>query len=448
MPCRILKLDREKQTLLAMLEERRASGLPGNGGESVETGVKAILEDIRQNGLDALLKYSRKFDCATFTEEQLRVSAEAVREASASVDPRDLDIIAEACGNIREFHEAQKEKSWFITRPGGFILGQKVDPVAGAGLYVPGGREGNTPLVSSLLMAAVPARVAGVGRIAVVTPPRKDGSVNPYILAAAGLLGITEIYACGGPWAVAALAFGAGPIKPVDVIAGPGNIWVATAKRLLIGQVGIDMLAGPSEVAIWAAGSGGSGCGRGARPEFAAADMLAQAEHDCLSSALCITDSEELARAVREELRKQLADLPRRDIAAESLRRFGAIVLVDRQREAVDLINSIAPEHLELMCGNPWEIMPQITGAGAIFMDAHSPEALGDYYAGPNHVLPTMGTARFASALSVQTFCKRTSVISAGRGLDQGSISAVARLARLEKLEGHARSVEMRARAF
>jgi histidinol dehydrogenase len=442
MPCRILNFKKDKQTLFAMLDERRALGLSANGEESVEGKVKAILEEVRQNGLAALLAFTRKFDSENFSAEQLCVGSHAVREASASVDARDVEIIKEACANIREFHEAQKEKSWFITRPDGSVLGQQVSPVAAAGLYVPGGRGGDTPLISSLLMTAIPARVAGVERIALVTPPRKDGSVNPYILAAAQALGITEIYACGGPWAIAALAYGAGPIKAVDVIAGPGNIWVATAKRLLIGQVGIDMLAGPSEVLIWAEGA--KAANAAPRPDFIAADMLSQAEHDSLASAVCITDSAGLAEDVKKELGKQLAVLPRKDIAEESLRRFGAIVLVSAGSEAVDLINAIAPEHLELMCQDTWEFMPKITSAGAIFMGAYAPEPLGDYYAGPNHVLPTMGTARFASALSVQTFCKKTSIIAASKGFATGSAKAVARLARLETLEGHARAAELR----
>ncbi|MDL2307375.1 histidinol dehydrogenase [Desulfovibrio sp. OttesenSCG-928-C06] len=419
-----------------MLEERRHIGLSANDDHGVEDKVREIIEKVRCGGLDAVLDYTRKFDSENFTPDMLAVSREDIRKAYESTSADDLRIIGEAADNIRNFHQAQKDKSWFVTRPDGTMLGQTINPVGRAGLYVPGGRRGNTPLISSLLMTAIPAQVAGVGEIAVVTPPRADGSVNPYILAAAELLGIREIYACGSAWAIAALAHGAGPIRPVDVIAGPGNIWVATAKRLLIGQVGIDMIAGPSEVLILADDT--------ASPAVIAADMLSQAEHDSLASAICVITSSFLAESIKYELETQCATLPRAEVARESLRRWGAVVIARDLEHAIGLANRVAPEHLELLCERPWEVLPKIKSAGAVFMGAYSAESLGDYYAGPNHVLPTMGTARFASALGVQTFCKKTSVIAASAGFARDGAAAVARLARLEGLEAHARAAEAR----
>ncbi|MDR2892406.1 MAG: histidinol dehydrogenase [Deltaproteobacteria bacterium] len=419
-----------------MLDERRNLGLSEAESGGVESNVRLILDNVRKNGLQAVIDYTRNFDSENFREEQLAISPEACAEAARSLDQQDLEIIYEAAANIRCFHEAQKEKSWFITREDGSVLGQTIIPLNRAGIYVPGGRGGNTPLISSLLMGAIPAQVAGVREIAIVTPPRNDGSVNPYILAAANLLGIKEVYACGGAWGIGALAFGAGPIRPVEIIAGPGNIWVATAKRLLIGQVGIDMIAGPSEVLILA--------DAGANPQLIAADMLAQAEHDSLASAICLTTSAALAAKVKEELERQLPTLPRAEMAGKSLRNWGAVVQAPNMTEAVEMINTMAPEHLEIICRNPWAALGGVKNAGAVFLGAYSAEALGDYYAGPNHILPTMGTARFASALGVQSFCKRTSVIAASAAFAESGAAAVARLARLEGLEGHARAAEAR----
>jgi histidinol dehydrogenase len=291
-------------------------------------------------------------------------------------------------------------------------------------------------LLSSLLMNAIPAQVAGVREIAVVSPPRGDGTLSPYILAAAHLLDINEIYRVGGAWAIGALCRGTASIPPVDVIAGPGNIWVSTAKRLVQGRVGIDMIAGPSEILIIADSS--------ANPAWVAADMLSQAEHDEWASAICITTDSELVDAVLRELEIQCNALPRALTARKALENWGALILVSDMDFAVNLSNRIAPEHLELLVQDPWSLLPRIRHAGAVFMGSHSPEAVGDYFAGPNHVLPTLGTARFASALSVQTFCKRTSIIAASSAFVREHADSIARLARLEGLEAHARSAEMR----
>ncbi len=431
MPCRVLNL-RSKAEWPQLLH--LTSGRAGSDA-SVEADVRAMLDNVRRRGDDALLDYTRRFDCPDL-EPPLTVPEEALDRALAETDPEILRVIREAAANIREFHEAQKDRSWFLTRDDGTILGQRICPVDRAGLYVPGGRGGETPLISSLLMTAIPALAAGVREIAVVTPPRRDGTVHPAILAAARLLGLSEVHRTGGAWAVAALAYGTESVRAVDVIAGPGNIWVTTAKRLVQGRVGIDMIAGPSEVLILADES--------ADPDWIAADMLSQAEHDTLASAVCVTWSEATARAVPEALARRLADLPRRDIAAKALQDYGAVVLVPDPDAAAGLADAVAPEHLEVLVRDPWQVLPQLHHAGAVFLGPWSPEPLGDYFAGPNHVLPTLGTARFSSALSVQTFCKRMSVIAASETFARTHAASVAALARLESLEAHARSMECR----
>ena len=431
MTCRILTLQHPQEwpKMSQWLQGRR------NPGNEAEAAVQEILAAVRERGDAALVDYTRKFDCPDFALP-LRVTEQEIARAAATVRIEDREIISAAAANIRAFHEAQVEKSWFLTRKDGSILGQQVLPVDAAGLYVPGGQGGNTPLISSLLMSAIPAQVAGTPRLAVCTPPRKDGSVNPHILAAAHLLDIDEVYRVGGAWSIAALAYGTESLAPVDVIAGPGNIFVTTAKRLVQGQVGIDMIAGPSEVLVVADSS--------ANPAWLAADMLSQAEHDALASAICITDDPRLAEALNMELQKQCAALPRAAIAARSLADWGAIVLTPDLNAAVAVANQVAPEHLEFCVRYPWAVLPFIRHAGAVFMGQHSPEAVGDYFAGPNHVLPTLGTARFSSALSVQTFCKKTSVVAASSSFLQQNRAAIAALARLEGLEAHARSVEVR----
>ncbi len=431
MVCRVLHINSEKEwpQLTNLLLGRH------NPENNVDTVVHEILQTVAQNGDAALLEYTQHFDCPDI-EPPLRLSSVDIARGAAAVSGDDMEIIAEAAGHIRAFHEAQVEKSWFINRPDGTILGQKVNPVDRAGLYVPGGQGGETPLLSSLLMNAIPAQVAGVQSLAMVSPPRKDGTISPYILAAAHLLDIDEVYRMGSAWAIGALAYGTESIAPVDVLVGPGNIFVTTAKRMVQGRVGIDMIAGPSEILVLADAT--------ANPAWVAADMLSQAEHDALASAVCITDSAIVAEAVQRELSTQCEALPRAALAKQSLKDWGVIVVAPSMRAAIALANHIAPEHLELCVRDPWHILPMIRHAGAIFMGSHSPEAVGDYFAGPNHVLPTMGTARFSSALSVQTFCKRSSIIAASPSFVHQHAASIARLARLEGLEGHARSIECR----
>ncbi len=437
MSCRILNIrstaDAEATAFFQRLAER---GNPADGsGQDVENQVRAILADVRERGDAALLERTRAFDAPEMTMP-FAVPQEELARAAASISGEERSVIVEAASHIRAFHEAQKDKSWFITREDGSILGQKVDAVDRAGLYVPGGKGGDTPLISSMLMGAIPAQVAGVKEIAVVTPPRADGTLNPYMLAAAYLLDINEVYRVGGPWSIAALAYGTQEIRPVDVIAGPGNIFVTTAKKLVQGKVGIDMIAGPSEILVLADES--------ANAEWVAADMLSQAEHDRLASAVLVTTSSLLADRVASALERRVAELPRADIARASLENWSAIIQVPDLSVGVDMANLIAPEHMEVCTASPWEVLPAIRHAGAVFLGQYSPEPVGDYYAGPNHVLPTLGTARHSSALSVQTFCKRTSVIAASRSFTSGHASSIALLARLEGLEAHARSVELR----
>ncbi len=435
MPCRLLSLPSESSwpLLLRLLSERADPDLAAR--QAVETDVRKMIDAVRERGDDALFEYTRRFD-APDIQPPLRVPEALLDEALAGMSENEMGMIRQAAANIREFHEAQKERSWFLTRPDGSILGQRVSPVDRAGLYVPGGRGGDTPLLSSLLMTAVPALVAGVREVAVVSPPRRDGTLNPAILATAAIIGIREIYCMGGAWSIAALAYGTESVPSVDVIAGPGNIWVTTAKRLVQGRVGIDMIAGPSEVLILADAS--------ANPHWIAADMLSQVEHDALASAICLTDDENLAKAVRMALTEQLAALPRADIAAAALKDWSAVAVVPDMNDAVALSNRIAPEHLEVLTAAPWDIFPHIRHAGAVFLGRYSPEPLGDYFAGPNHVLPTLGTARFSSALCVQTFCKRSSIIAASAFFARSSAASVATLARMEHLEAHARSMESR----
>lgn len=430
--CRIITLQNERDWIKAgqWLKDRA-----NPAGSDVEAQVRDIIANVRSRGDAALVEYTAKFDCPDF-EGPVRVRPQEIAMAAATVPAEDRDYIAQAAGNIRAFHEEQKEKSWFTTRPDGSLLGQMVNPVGRVGLYVPGGKGGNTPLVSSFLMNAIPALVAGVPEIAVCTPPRKDGTINPVILAAAHLLDISEIYRVGGAWAIAAMAYGTPSLPAVDVIAGPGNIFVTTAKRLVQGTVGIDMIAGPSEVCVIADAS--------ANTAWLAADLLSQAEHDPLASAICILQDEKQAQALSAELEEQCGRLPRSSVASRSLLDWGAIVLVPDLATAVAVANRIAPEHLELSVREPWALLPRIRNAGAVFMGHYSPEPVGDYFAGPNHVLPTLGTARFSSALSVQTFCKKTSIVATSPAFLKESRTAIAALARLEGLEAHARSVESR----
>lgn len=436
MICPTLTVDSlsDAESLFARLKERFN---PDDGAGSVEKTVKDILADVSARGLEAVVDYTRKFDSPDFLPEQFAVSQDALAEAASTIDAEDRRVILEAIANIRSFHEHQREKSWMVTREDGTVLGQMVRPVDRAGLYIPAGKGGLTPLISSAMMNAIPAQVAGVKELVLISPPMQSGEVNPYILATAHLLGIDKVYAAGSAWGIGALAYGAGDLAPVDVIAGPGNIFVATAKRLLIGTVGIDMLAGPSEILILA--------DKTANAAWAAADMLSQAEHDALAAAICITDSPELATAIMNELATQCEELPRADIAKHSLLHYGGVVLVPSMAMAIEMTNDIAAEHLELLVEDPWSLLPHIRHAGAIFMGHQASEPLGDYYAGTNHVLPTMGNARFSSALGVDVFMKKSSIIAASAHFARQSAGAVARLARIEGLEAHARSALCRA---
>lgn len=407
-----------------------------NPESKVDDIVRDILDNVRKNGDNALVEYTRKFDCPEFDKSMMRVSLDQMSLAFAEVRNEDLEIIEESIRNIRDFHRRQIQESWMSTKPDGTILGQIVRPVDRVGLYVPGGQGGETPLISSMIMNAVPAQVAGVKQIAVISPPRKDGTLNPYIIATAKELGINEVYVSGSAWAIGALAYGTETINPCDVIAGPGNVFVATAKSQLVGEIGIDMIAGPSEIAILADSS--------ANPIWIAADMLSQAEHDPLASSILVTDNEALADRVKEELSLQASRLPRGEIAMKSLAAWGALVTVPNLNVGLDFINNMAPEHLELAVAEPWSLLGKVNHAGAIFMGHHCPEPVGDYFAGPNHVLPTVGTARFSSALSVETFCKKCSLIYTDKNYVARHGGKIARMARLEGLEAHARSIESR----
>jgi len=418
------------EPVAALLARRRTTDT------DIESRVSAIMADVAARGDEALADYTRKFDCPKFTVEGIKVPAGDIEAAFAALPRADLAIIEEAAANIDEFHQAQMQRSWWTAKADGTILGQLVRPVDVAGLYVPGGQGGETPLISSLLMNAIPAKVAGVERIVAVSPPRADGSLNPHILAAARIAGVTEIYRSGSAWAIAALVHGTKTVPAVDVIAGPGNIYVTTAKRLAAATTGIDMLAGPSEIAILA--------DAGADPEFLAADMLSQAEHDPLAACVLIADDPALPGKVKAALDRQLATLERADIARRALCDYGAVITVASLAQGIECVNLMAPEHLELAVADPWALLGMVRHAGAIFMGQHCPEPVGDYFAGPNHVLPTMGTARFSSALSVETFLKKSSLISTNRAYLQKHGAKIARLARLEGLEAHARSVEQR----
>lgn len=404
--------------------------------DSIENSVRSILQDVQNHGDDALVSYTKKFDCPGFEASQLKVPMQALETALDTIPKGDLSLIEEAAANIQRFHRQQKGHSWLDQTTPGLITGQLVLPMAKAGLYIPGGQSGDTPLISSLLMNAIPAQVAGVERIAVVSPPRMDGTINPYTLAAAAVLGLHDVYAVGSAWAIAALGYGTETIPQVEVITGPGNIFVTTAKRLLVGRVAIDLIAGPSEIAILA--------DRSASPEWLAADLLSQAEHDALACSLLISPEPEILDKTRKALKDQLQNLPRQDIASSSLSQWGGLIQVPDMRTGFEFINSLAPEHLELCVDDPWSCLSYIHNAGAIFLGHHTPEPFGDYFAGPNHVLPTMGSAKFASALSVHNFMKKSSLIAATSDYSQRNADKVARLARLEGLEAHARSVAMR----
>lgn len=394
---------------------------------------ESVVEDIRKRGDEALLDYTKKFDKADLTPATLRVSEAEMKEALASV-PADLkETLHRAANRIRSYHQRQLQNSWFDTSKEGEILGQLIRPVDAAGVYVPGG---TAPLSSSALMNIIPAQVAGVEKLVVATPPNAQGKIDPTILAAAAEAGATEIYKMGGAQAIAALAFGTATVPKVDKIVGPGNIYVTMAKRAVFGYVGIDSIAGPSEIAIVADET--------ANPAFVAADMLSQAEHDERASSILVTTSQALAEAVQEQLVSQVNQLDRKEITLTSLKNNGLIILTDNIRDAFHVANAIAAEHLEVCTANPFEDLTLVRHAGAVFLGHYTPEPLGDYMAGPNHVLPTDGTARFFSPLSVDDFVKKTSVLSFSQeALERLRVDTV-RFARSEGLDAHANAVEMR----
>jgi len=398
--------------------------------------VTQIIEDVRNNGDSALVRYIRKFDSPGFTAESLKVTEEEFEHAVKQVEESFILSLNRAVAQIEGFHKQQRGKSWINTDRPGVLLGQMLNPVDSAGIYVPGGKGGKTPLVSSVLMCAIPAKIAGVRHISMVTPPTADGSVNPHLLAAAKKVGVDTVYKAGSAWAIAALAYGTETIPKADVIVGPGNIYVTIAKKIVSGTVGIDMIAGPSEILVIADDS--------ANPDFTAADLLSQAEHDPLASAMLVTTSETVAKAVSEAVEKQLRQLERADIARESLDKYGAILVVSDIDAALNLANRIAPEHLELQIRNPFEHIGEIRNAGAVFVGNYTPEPVGDYIAGPNHVLPTAGTARFASALSVDHFVKKTSLIYYSESAFRTEAEDIVRLAEIEGLAAHANSIKIR----
>ena len=393
--------------------------------------VKDIIATVRSQGDRAVLAYNLKFDGAELNS--LEVSQQEIEEAFASVAPEFLDILRAAAENIRNFHQKQVRNSFIISEHDGIVTGQKVTPIEKVGIYVPGG---TAAYPSTVLMDSIPAKIAGCREIIMVTPPGKNGKINPVILAAAKIAGVQRIFKVGGAQAVAALAYGTESIPKVDKIVGPGNAFVAEAKRQVFGQVSIDMIAGPSEILIVADGK--------SHPVHVAADMLSQAEHDRMASAVLVTDSDVLAQAVSNELERQIPLLPRAQIARASIDNHGKIIVAENLELVIEVANEIAPEHLELMVDNPFDYLDGIRNAGSIFMGRNCPEALGDYFAGPNHTLPTSGTARFSSPLSVDDFVKKSQYTYYTAGALQRVGQQVAYFARQEGLEAHARSVTVR----
>lgn len=412
--------------------------LPAEAEEEIRRTVEGILFRVRQEGDKALVDYTKAFDGVELTTAGIKVDERELQAACSVVAPDFLAALRTAKENILRYHRYQVCRSWTVYEEEGILLGQRYIPLDTAGLYVPGGVGGKTPLVSSVLMNVLPAVVAGVSRIVICTPPARDGTVEPHILAAAVEAGVTEVYKVGGAQAIAAMAFGTETVPRVDKIVGPGNNYVTMAKRLVYGEVGLDLLAGPSEIIIIADET--------ASPRLVAADLLSQAEHGPVdeAGAVLLTPGASLLEETARELEQQLQVLPRREIARACLEKNGGLVLTRDLAEAVDLANLAAPEHLELMVAEPYYWLTKVRHAGAVFLGAFSPESVGDYVAGTNHVLPTSGTARFASALSVDDFVKKSSIVAYSReGLEKFGPAAVA-LARVEGLEAHARAVEIR----
>jgi len=420
----------DKQRLAAKLERVRERSVVFDA--DLIHQVESIIDEVRRRGDAALIDYAARFDGCVMEASELRIGEEELRRIAAGVDGEVLDALREAIGNVRRFHEYELQESWEIETEDGVRLGQRITPIERAGLYVPGG---TASYPSSVVMNVVPAQVAGVKRIVVATPPRSLRE-NPAVAAALVQLGIKEVYAVGGAQAIAALAYGTETVPRVDKITGPGNRYVATAKKLVFGTVGIDSIAGASEVVIIADDT--------ARAEFVAADLLAQAEHDDDASAVLITTSQQLAHEVSVEVSRQAESLPRRATVEKSLAQHGAVLLVEDLSEACEIVNQLAPEHLQIVTHDDEAVAAKIRHAGAIFFGSYTPEVVGDYFAGPNHVLPTAGTSRFSSALGVYDFVKRTTMLRYSREALRRSANKIATLAKAEGLDAHARSAEIR----
>ncbi len=426
---RIITLNTEnKKNILDNLLKRS----PNQYEEYAEVVAK-ILKDVKEKKDEALFDYTERFDKAVLTQDTILVTKEEIEEAYTKVDPSVLEVIRKAIVNIEAYHAKQKQYGWFDTTDQGTILGQKVTPISAVGVYVPGGKAAYP---SSVLMNVIPAKVAGVERIAMTTPPGRDGKVNPGTLVAAKEAGVTEIYKIGGAQAIGALAYGTESVAKVDKIVGPGNIYVALAKKAVYGHVSIDSIAGPSEILVLADET--------ANPRYIAADLLSQAEHDELASSILITTSKELAEQVSEEVDKFVAQLSRKELLQASLDNYGYIMVAESMQDAIDTANEIASEHLEIMTKDPFMVMTKIKNAGAIFIGEYSSEPLGDYMAGPNHVLPTNGTAKFFSPLSVDDFIKKSSIISYSREALEPIYKDIVTFAESEGLTAHANSIAVR----
>ncbi len=398
--------------------------------------VEHILNDVKKNGDKALIKYTNKFDAPNLSISSIKITDNEIKEAYKKVDTPFINALDTAISQIKEFHKHQMVNSWIDTKRSGVFLGQMVNPVNAAGIYVPGSKGGTTPLVSTVLMGAIPAKIAGVNKISMVTPPTEKGEVSPHILVAADKTGVNQIYKAGSAWAIGALTYGTESIDKVDVIVGPGNIYVTLAKKIVSGTVGIDTIAGPSEILVIADST--------SNPDYIAADLLSQAEHDPMASSILITDNKNIALSVAAAVNLQIKTLSRKIIAEKSIANYGFILLTDNIITAIDIANTLAPEHLELQIENPFKYLSLIKNAGAVFMGNYTPEPVGDYMAGPNHVLPTAGTARFASALSVENFLKKTSLIHYSKEAFKKEADKIILLAEIEGLSAHTNSIKIR----
>ena len=419
--------DGKKEYEFIELLKKRAQ----NSDKNVIPTVSEIIENVRENGDKAVREYTIKFDGKA--PERVEISKEEIEGLMEKCDPDYLRTVVKAAVNIADFHQRQVQQTWMTTKPNGVMMGQRIRGLKRVGIYVPGG---TAAYPSSVLMNAIPAKIAGVEEVVMVTPPQKDGTANPNIVAAAKVAGVDRIFLMGGAQAIAALAYGTETVPKVDKIVGPGNIFVATAKKLLYGTVDIDMIAGPSEILIIADST--------ADPKFLAADLMSQAEHDRLASAILLTDSEALAEQTKAELARQMQTLERKEIIESSLDNFGAIIVCSDMKQAVEFANELAPEHLEVCCQNPMEYIGKLDNAGSVFLGNYSPEPLGDYFAGPNHVLPTSGTARFFSPLSVDSFIKKSSFIYYTEEALRADAEDVIRFADTEGLTAHANSIKVR----